>query len=619
MRMQWLAQTVRLGFLSVALASTLVGGTAALHAGESVATHKQVRTIVPKHQGVQVHLNTFCVGPDQNLYLCCNADGGVDGNGSRGVVLVYTGEGELVREIPLSFAPQAINFSSQGAMFLAGAGKVARLSSEGAVEIEKDAPNIGNKEEMLEQLAKAAEEQRKTITASYTDQLEKIKSQIEAIENESEKADPDDKKGAARRERRMRMLTQQRDQWQTIVDQIGQSLAAPTGDDALRQVMRSTGLAVSNQDVFFSLPNTVGYGYSIYRTNHDLEESTVVKRNVGGCCGQLDIQSDGENLLIAENTSFTVGIYDRDGKKLTSWGKRGRTEPDGFGSCCNPMNVRCCPNGEILTAESSIGDIKRFSKSGEFLGFVGRATVAGGCKHVAIGWDNKRDWHYMMHQDKSTVAVLVPKDQAPAETDEERLSRIAMEEFGSKLVGTWEVIPAEKGNREATADGVYGQYDFISQGYGHLEFAADGSLIHRVSSSPKAQPSSDTVIGGILGSVIDAIGGDSVATIADVPQRPSTWKAVKGQQGELELVTYEEDVEYYGAMVKWVSDEEIEMKWFILSPEQSLGHPARYRLVSRSACGQECESGKKPESSGDTTEEKTTTGSIQQTSRGEGQ
>lgn len=619
MRMRWLAQTVRLGFLSLSLAaSAVVGGPSYVDGAESTATHKQVRTIVPEYQGVRVHLNTFCLGPDQNLYLCCNADGVAGANPSNGVVLVYSGEGELVREIPLSFAPQAINFSSQGAMFLAGSGKIARLSANGRVEIEKDAPNIGNKEEMLEQLTKAAEQQRKTITASYTGQLERIKKQIAAIDEESETADPDDKKGATRRERRMRMLTQQRDQWQTIVDQIEQSFAVPS-EDALRQVMRSSGLAVSEQDVFVSLPNTVGYGYSIYRLNHDLEESKVVKGDVGGCCGQLDIQSDGENLLIAENTSFTVGIYDRNGKKLTSWGKRGRTEPDGFGSCCNPMNVRCCPNGEILTAESSIGDIKRFSKKGEFLGFVGRASVAGGCKHVAIGWDNKRDWHYMMHQDKSTVAVLVPKDQAPAETEEERLSRIAMEEFGSKLVGTWEVIRAEKGNRDANANDVNSQYDFISQSYGHLEFAADGSLIHQASSSPKTQPATDVVIGGILGSVIDAIGGDSVATMAGLPQRHATWKAVKGQQGELELVTYDEDVEFYGATVKWVSDDEIEMKWFMGSPEQSLGNPARYRLVSKSACGQECESGKKSESSGDATEAGTTTGSNQATSRGEGQ
>ena len=619
MRMRWLTQTVRLGILSFSLVCAVVGAAATLYGADSAATHKQVRTIVPQYQGVRVSLNTFCLGPDQNLYLCCNTNGDADASSSGGVVLVYTGNGELVREIPLSFAPQAINFSSQGAMFLAGSGKVARLSSKGAVEIEKDAPNIGNKEEMLEQLTKSAEEQRKTITASYTDQLEKIKTQIEAIEEESEKADPDDKKGASRRERRMRMLTQQRDQWQTIVDQIGQSFAVPSSETALRQVMRSTGIAVSNQDVFVSLPNTVGYGYSIYRMNHDLEEGKVVKGNVGGCCGQLDIQSDGENLLIAENTSFTVGIYDRDGKKLTSWGKRGRAEPDGFGSCCNPMNVRCCPNGEILTAESSIGDIKRFSKSGEFLGFVGRATVAGGCKHVAIGWDNQRDWHYMMHQDKSTVAVLVPKDQAPTETDEERLSRIAMDEFGGKLVGTWEVIPAEKGNRNATADGVYAQYDFISQGYGHLEFAADGSLIHRASNSPKPQRSSDGVIGAILGSVVDAIGGESGTTITGSLQSHSTWKAVNGHDEELELVTYDEDVEYYGATVKWISEEEIEVKWFMGSPEQSLGNPARYRLVSKSACGQECDSGKKTQPSTDTNDEKATTGAIQQISRGEGQ
>ena len=127
------------------------------------------------------------------------------------------------------------------------------------------------------------------------------------------------------------------------------------------------------------------------------------------------------------------------------------------------------------------------------------------------------------------------------------------------------------------------------------------------------------MIGAILGSVVDAIGGDSSVTIAGAPQSHSTWKAVKGQQGELELVTYDDDVEYYGATVNWISDGEIEVKWFMGSPEQSLGNPARYRLVSRSACGQECDSGKKTQPSTDTNDEKAKTGAIQQTSRGEGQ
>ena len=129
MRMRSLTQTVRLGFLSLSLACAVVGGSSFLDGAESTATHKQVRTIVPEYQGVRVHLNTFCVGPDQNLYLCCSTNGVAGASNTAGVVLVYTGEGELVREIPLSFSPQAINFSSQGAMFLAGSGKVARLSS----------------------------------------------------------------------------------------------------------------------------------------------------------------------------------------------------------------------------------------------------------------------------------------------------------------------------------------------------------------------------------------------------------------------------------------------------------------------------------------------------------
>ncbi len=71
------------------------------------------------------------------------------------------------------------------------------------------------------------------------------------------------------------------------------------------------------------------------------------------------------------------------------------------------MNVRYV-NGEILTAESSIGHIKRFSKDGEYLGFIGTASIAGGCKHVAIGFDTERDQHYMMNIDRSNVAVLIP-------------------------------------------------------------------------------------------------------------------------------------------------------------------------------------------------------------------
>lgn len=578
---------------------------------EATATHKQVRSIVPRWNDSPAHLNTFCVGPDSLLYMCC---GPVDGANS-GAILVYTGEGELSRSIPLEFVPQAINFSTEGKCFVAGSGKIARLSTEGTVEIVRDAPNIGNREEMVEELKKAAEEQKKMITESYSQQLEQIESQIARTKKEIENADPADEKGAKKRQRRLKMLEQQQEQWQSMIKQFDESFAVQSEDMVLRQMMRATGIAVSNTDVFVSLPKAAGYGYSIHRLDHDLENATVVVKDVGGCCGQLDIQSDGENLLIAENTSFKVGIYNRDGKRRDSWGQRGRDKADGFGSCCNPMNVRCCANGEILTAESSIGDIKRFSKDGEFLGLIGRASVGGGCKHVAIGWDNERNWHYMMNQDKSSVAVLVPIDQAPAETEEEKVSRLAMEGLGRKLLGTWEMVDAP--SVEASDSGVVDMSSYLNQSHGHLEFGMDGALISRpvVKAKTANQTESAKVTqqeqesgSGVIG-ILATVLGATVSSATEVPndevpnedavavamvqamaQRKSTWKALAQNGDQLDFVMIEEDVQSYGGTVTWINDDEIDVIWFYGSPETKMQQtPVRFKRISRDACGKSCD------------------------------
>jgi hypothetical protein len=164
----------------------------------------------------------------------------------------------------------------------------------------------------------------------------------------------------------------------------------------------------------------------------------------------MDIQAYKDKLLAAENTKFQVGIYDEEGKSLDSFGSRNRTGGAGFGSCCNPMNVRCCNNGDILTAESSIGDIKRFSADGEYLAYVGRAKISGGCKHVAIAWDEQRDRYYMMNISDSSICVLVPLSEAPEFTEDELLAKAANEGLGKKLVGAWK-IPGTKAPKEQTA------------------------------------------------------------------------------------------------------------------------------------------------------------------------
>ncbi|MBL8810287.1 MAG: hypothetical protein JNM43_08935 [Planctomycetaceae bacterium] len=103
------------------------------------------------------------------------------------------------------------------------------------------------------------------------------------------------------------------------------------------------------------------------------------------------------------------------------------------------MNVRCCDNGDILTAESSIGTIKRFNDKGELVGVVGKARIGGGCKHVALGYDSKRDRYYMMNVDRDHICVMLPNAEAPELTSEEQMAKTAREGLGQKLVGVWTV------------------------------------------------------------------------------------------------------------------------------------------------------------------------------------
>ncbi len=382
---------------------------------------------------------------------------------------------------------------------------------------------------------------------------------------------------------------------------IKQSFDSMMGEDALSRLMRSTGLSVTGQDVFVSCPVSKGYGYTIYRLNHDLEEAKAVLEDVGGCCGQLDIQSDGTHLIVAENTAFQVGIYDRDGTRLKGFGKRSREDDEGFGSCCNPMNVRCCANGEILTAESSIGHIKRFSKEGEFLGFVGTASIGGGCKHVAIGFDSSRNWHYMMNVDRSHVAVLVPKDMAPSENDEERESREAMEGLGRKLIGTWELIEKSEANQ--------GGDNYLEAMYGHMEFAGDGQMVAKEKTvkeaSNEAAANTDVVIvdgdggdeekKGIIASVIvaaaNAVSGEDTEASMALVQSNRKWQAIRQSGERLEMVIVEDDIRGYGATVEFVNDDEIKLNWFYGDATQSMGQTSSYKRISKDACGKKCGEG----------------------------
>jgi len=131
-------------------------------------THKQAFTIKPELPGKTIKLETFCVGPRGNLWMACRSNSG-DGSPDSGLIMVYDPSGLLFDSFPLTFVPQAINFSPNSKLYLAGSGKIARVALNGIVEIEIDAPNIGNREAAIGKAREKAEQSKsisKTVLSS---------------------------------------------------------------------------------------------------------------------------------------------------------------------------------------------------------------------------------------------------------------------------------------------------------------------------------------------------------------------------------------------------------------------------------------------------------------------
>ncbi len=397
-------------------------------------THKQVLTIRPEMNGEPAQLATFCLDQSGNILAC------VSGTGNALQFLTPTGE--LIRQIDLPFAPQGIGQSPSGIIFLAGPGKLAKLSAEGEILTIVDSPWLGDVEQMKTEAQVAAEEQMAAVMGSFTEMIEKIDARIAKMEEkpEADRTERDFKRLQAMKEQKKA----QEEQAAEMKDAYGQMFSV---DAMLNQRMRVTALAVNEQDLFVC-SGGAGYSYEVWRMNHEFAEPTKVVDALSGCCGQCDIQCDQDHLIIAANTKFSVELLDRDGKAVSKFGQQGGQ--NGFGSCCNPMNVRSLGSGDILTAESSIGWIKRFNKEGELQAVIGKAKIGGGCKHVPIGFDAKLDRYYMMYEDKSEICVLVPLSEAIEPTADEIAAKEARDGLGQKLIGQWQAVPVSK-NKPDTA------------------------------------------------------------------------------------------------------------------------------------------------------------------------
>ncbi|MAT14659.1 MAG: hypothetical protein CMJ46_05240 [Planctomyces sp.] len=394
------------------------------------ATHQPVDKLKAEYNDKPINLNTFCLDKSGNILMSCGGeihqlvlseeekkdlqkegesatiDSSVESKNS--LILVYSPELEFKQAISIPFKATAVTPFDESSLLIGGEGRLARVSYEGEIIQSGSSPQIEDIDTYRENLMAQAKKERAEMGKMIAEALESFESQLEA---QKEVKEEDRTRGQQRRitalERQVEMLKQQMELTQ-------ESKVDPQLEMMLQMKLRVPALSVTGQDVFVTVPSLEGYGFEVWRTDLELKNPTMIVGDLRGCCGQMDVYARDDKLYVAENGRFRVAAFDRDGEKLTSFGKSDRSSKEGFGSCCNPMNVRCCSNGDILTAESSVGNIKRFSPAGELLANIGHVSVSGGCKNVAIEYDEDRDRYYMMDLPNHTVYVLHPVGSSQA-------------------------------------------------------------------------------------------------------------------------------------------------------------------------------------------------------------
>jgi hypothetical protein len=206
------------------------------------------------------------------------------------------------------------------------------------------------------------------VVSAYKKRIEKLEAKDEDKLTKSEK----------------RMLTQLRNSLKSLESEGDDNRTA--GIDQLVDYMTSrlriiNSIAVTDQDVFIVCGESKGYGYALWRMDRNFENAKQIKGEMRGCCGQMDVQVQGSDVLVARELQPRLCSLRSRRKSNSPWSaaKNSRGQSQLFGGCCNPMNCRAGADGDVYTAESE-GIIKRFSNKGDLKAIIGQRPLSGGCK-----------------------------------------------------------------------------------------------------------------------------------------------------------------------------------------------------------------------------------------------
>ena len=379
------------------------------------STHRQTEILIPKLNGKPIFLQTFGLAPNGNIWACV---GGPylfmtpdeefikQKQKSPPMIQVYSPSLKLVQQFELPFTATAINFdSAENVFYIGGEGYLAKVDLKGKILQRAPAPNIESLPKLKDSIRKQLRDDRQEMIKMNRSQKQKLTQRIADIKSRQTTGEVSkiDQKRLESYTKRLKEIENQ------IADFERRKITDEVIEETLRDRLIIKAIAVADNHLFVALLADDNYSYEVFRINKQLGNSKKILSEMRGCCGRFDIKSDGNDVWVADNIFFRVVKYDSTGKRLDAFGHKSTTDQHGFGSCCNPMNLQVLQNGDILTAESSIGHIKRFSPDGKLLGYIGQAKIGGGCKNVAVGYDSKRNIYYMLSQDDHSICVLTEK------------------------------------------------------------------------------------------------------------------------------------------------------------------------------------------------------------------
>ena len=395
---------------------------------ENQSTHHQTRTIEIRQGNTDnMQVNAFCLNKQGEILAAC-------GNGP-GQIRVLNDQGELLRSWEIAVKPEAINTADDGTILAGGEGRLFHFSADGKVLAEVDAPHAESlrnnaaaiREEAIAYIERAKNSNSAGSLKARVDTYESMIKQLEK-KGETEKLSEQESQLLKVLPETLNVWKEQlaaREEEETKKDGTEEKAAGPSENDIAAQIdrlskskMRIASISTDGESIFVATPDLKGYGFAVWKLNQSMTQGEAIVTGLSGCCGQMDVQACKNGLYVAENSRKRIVCYDAKGAEIRQWGKSDRTGMDGFTSCCNPMNVCFNKDGDVFTAESNTGRIKRFSAEGEFLNFVGDVKLVPGCKNVSIAVTPDHSRVYMLDLTRNHIVVM---EQKPKESEEKEV------------------------------------------------------------------------------------------------------------------------------------------------------------------------------------------------------